>query len=197
MTSIPAYLEPLTPLELHHLWEKAHKAGWVEKPTPGHLPDPTDLPFPVNHTDLVLLLANDPTPPAHIIMEKLLAKPIYMCARGETSAVLLDAQNRVIITPKGSYRNTPEKLYRDIEQTFNKIKTVSKFKKTKKLDNRIVTEVAPNPKRPGSQAHAHYEQYKKGRTVSWHYDQTDVTPADVRWDSSKGFITLVTPSQNH
>lgn len=143
---------------------------------------------PPDHLELVMAVAKDPSELAYEIMEKLIAKPIYMCARGETSQLILDAKERPIPTPQGQYRGMP-KLMTRVAKPFK----AQSRKIAQKVDNRRVTDVAPNPKKPGSIAYAHFNQYVHGKSVTWHVLNTDITLADIRYDASRKYIKLKTP----
>lgn len=59
----------------------------------------------------------------------------------------------------------------------------------RKEDSRVITSVAPNPKRPGSAAATRYALYRVGMTVTealWLGLRQD----DIRHDAERGFITL-------
>lgn len=56
-------------------------------------------------------------------------------------------------------------------------------------DHRVISQIQPNPKKPGSASHARFALYREGMTVSEAL-AAGVTTADVRWDSERGFICL-------
>jgi hypothetical protein len=58
-----------------------------------------------------------------------------------------------------------------------------------KVDPRTITNIQPNPKRPGSASFARYSLYRENMSVT-EAIQAGVTTADVRWDSERGYITL-------
>jgi len=57
---------------------------------------------------------------------------------------------------------------------------------------RVRLQVSGNPKRPDSQAAAHWEKYRDGITVA-ELQRKGVHLADIRWNEEKGFITLEEP----
>lgn len=57
-------------------------------------------------------------------------------------------------------------------------------------DNRVITQVTPNPKKPGSASYERYAKYQPGMTVQEALN-AGVTTGDIKWDSERGFITLV------
>lgn len=61
-------------------------------------------------------------------------------------------------------------------------------------DPRVIVNIVPNPKRPGSASHARYELYRAGMTVD-EAIAAGVKREDIAWDSasSRGFITLESP----
>lgn len=50
--------------------------------------------------------------------------------------------------------------------------------------------VDENPKRPNTQAHAHWEKYQNGITVDKLQKGRGVPLSDIRWNLDKGFIAL-------
>lgn len=52
---------------------------------------------------------------------------------------------------------------------------------------KVVTE---NPKRKGSQAHSRFAKYMRAKTVG-EYLKLGGTPADLRYDTNKGFVEFV------
>lgn len=51
--------------------------------------------------------------------------------------------------------------------------------------------VDENPKRPNTQAHAHWEKYQNGMTVDKLQKGRGVPLSDIRWNLDKGFIELL------
>lgn len=184
-------IQNLTQREANHIWQVGHRKGVFQEETPPPLPRLLEQLESQDQTELVLMLASDPTHTAYTTMEKLIAKPIYMCARGETGLELFDANNRPIITPRGQYREipytTPLKFAREFDRKLRANKA--------QVDNRIVTTVKPNPKKPGTNAHSHYNQYVPGKSVSWHIINTEITRADIRYDIKRGFVKVLSPAE--
>lgn len=52
-----------------------------------------------------------------------------------------------------------------------------------------IVAVVPNPKRPGTAAHARFAAYKVGQTVAQAV-QAGATREDIRWDVKRNHITL-------
>lgn len=61
--------------------------------------------------------------------------------------------------------------------------------RTARVDNRVITSVAKNPKKEGSAAWKRYKLYKVGQTLDGSV-QAGVTRADIRWDLAQGFIKV-------
>lgn len=59
-------------------------------------------------------------------------------------------------------------------------------------DPREIVRIKPNPKRPGSAAHARYNLYREGMTVS-EYLRAGGRKADLRWDIKKRHIVVRKP----
>lgn len=188
------YIKDLTHKEALHLWSIGHKKGVIARPAPK-----TPPPFPrlldylerQDYNRLILALASDPSHAAYSIMEKLIAKPVYMCARGETGLELLDSRNRPIVTPRGSYRDIPLTTPLKFAREFERKRTTNR----QQVDNRVVVNVLPNPKKIGTTAHEHYNLYTPGKSVSWHVINTDMTRADIRYDIKRGFVKVLSPAE--
>lgn len=56
-------------------------------------------------------------------------------------------------------------------------------------DNRIISTIQPNPKKPGSASYERYSLYKDGMTVS-EARALGVTNADMKWDSERGYVVI-------
>lgn len=188
------YLNELNHNEAIYLWKIANKKGLLKKSPPANpLPFPIILDFLQScpYDMLVLAAAGDGSHMAYTVMEKLIAKPVYICARGETGMEILDDRNRPIITPRGGYRGinplTPFGVAREYQKKFRSFKAA--------VDNRIVVSTTPNPKKPGSVAHKHFDQYVIGKSVTWNILNTEITRADFRYDEKKGFVTVVAPAE--
>lgn len=191
-TSPPNYLDKLNLSEAKYLWYYGHKKGVIQD-KPQELPLPRIIEYlrqqPYN--ELIMAVADNPKHIAYTIMEKMIAKPIYMCARGETSIELYDSRNRPIVTPRGQYREIPYTTPLRFAREFDTRLRANKAQ----VDNRIVVEMMPNPKKPGTAAHEHYTHYQQGKSVSWHIINTDLTRADIRYDIKRGFIKVLTPAE--
>lgn len=59
----------------------------------------------------------------------------------------------------------------------------------KPTDERVVTFVAANPKKPGSASHERFARYEVGHTVDECITR-GVTRGDISWDLERGFIRL-------
>ena len=63
----------------------------------------------------------------------------------------------------------------------------------KKLTPGIRITYIPNPKRPGSMAHARYEKYQKAKTFGQYLklNQGEYAMPDARWDLERGFLIIL------
>lgn len=183
-----AVYSSLTNQEVDYLSKSLITKGFIPEP-PATTDDLVNKLDPYSHADVVLTLANDPSEIGITIIEKLIARPIYMCARGETSETLTDMRGNPLKTPLGHRRHEPpffpERLAVPISDHIRGV--------PRKIDNRIITAVIPNPKTPGSRAWARYNEYVVGKSVSWHLLNTAVIRPDINWDAKQGYITLVSP----
>jgi hypothetical protein len=121
----------------------------------------------LDHADVVMSLANDPTPLAVRTLETLIGKPI------ERGAPCLK------VNPKkpAATLNRPQsdKTTRSPRPSPN--------------DPRIISFVAPNPKKPGSAAYDRYALYRVGMSVNEAL-AAGIKREDIAWDSaaSRQFI---------
>lgn len=184
-------IKDLTQREALYLWTVGQRKGVIQEEAPPPLPRLLEQLESQDPTELVLLLASDSNHTAYTAMEKLIAKPIYMCARGETGLELRDSKNRPIITPRGQYREIPYTTPLKFAREFERKRTANR----QQVDNRIVTTVMPNPKKPGTNAHSHYTQYIPGKSVSWHIINTEITRVDIRYDINRGFVKVLSPAE--
>lgn len=132
---------------------------------PGSIQSGTDLfarltETQLDHADVVMSLAHDPSQPAVEILEALIGQPI---ARKAT---------------------TPPKE----RQTRKQGPRTS----ASRSDPRVITNVQPNPKKPGSASHARFALYEEGMTVA-QFCAKGGSPADVKWDAERSYITLEDP----
>lgn len=119
--------------------------------------------------EVVLALAPDPSPEAVVVLEKLVGKPI---TRGLPAPSL---GMRVGDCPPDA-RKKPERKAAG-----------PRGAALKRDDNRVISYVAPNPKKQGSSSYTRYELYAVGQTIS-QFIAAGGTMADVRWDLDRGFI---------
>lgn len=183
----------LAPAEVVHFYNRAVHSRLIPPVPEDRKPDVDFLLEqlqPYSHAEVVLTLANDTTITGMNIIEKLIERPIYMCARGETGEPLTDIHGNPLKYPLGHRRG-------EFAHVGGMSTAVSKRLRAPvhKSDNRIVISVKPNPKRAGSEAYNRFNQYVAGQSVNWHLINTIVTRADIRWDASKNFITLASPNQ--
>lgn len=130
----------------------------------------------LDQADVVMSLAKDATTDGVCVIETLVGQPIKREA---------PLPPRAPSAPKHGYSTEAQRSQPRRRQS-------SGGARRSKSDPRIITAIAPNPKRPGSASHARYELYTVGMTV----DQAvaaGLTSADIRHDEGKGFITLQNP----
>ena len=78
----------------------------------------------------------------------------------------------------------PQPKIRHATTTFN-----GRAPRARPADNRVISAIVSNPKKPGSASYDRFAKYREGMTVS-EAIAAGVTMADVKWDSERGFICL-------
>jgi hypothetical protein len=187
---IPNHYATLSSEQTALLWDHLHKNYLVPSPPPSphdNLSASDLYPFltDVDHAEIILSCANKIGYDWEILLSKLLNRPIYKAARGETGFPLTDIYGRPIPSPQGHR----------IGQEPSPSRSIKLRKQTRTSDPRVIVKVQPNPKRPGSEAHTRYQFYRVGQTVD-EFLAAGGRRADIGWDSHKGFITLQLPSSN-
>lgn len=114
----------------------------------------------VDHKTACMSLANDPSPMAITILEKVIGKTPIRIVKTKPPVVTR--------APRAPGAPRP---------------------KVAKNDPRIVYDVIPNPKRMGSKSYDRYNFYKEGMTVT-EFLNAGGTIGDIQHDVSKGFIKL-------
>lgn len=85
---------------------------------------------------------------------------------------------------------SPIAKFRSKGEAVRRVKSLLRERRTPiTKDNRVITQIADNPKRPGSACYARYALYSPGMTIG-EYLAAGGTRADVRWDTKQGFIQL-------
>ena len=123
------------------LFEQVHRAG-------------------LDHADVVMSLAHDPSQPAVEILETLIGQPIT---------------RKATAPPK--------------EKGNAKRRSPGPRTSASRSDPRVITNIQPNPKKPGSASHARFALYRDGMTVA-EFCAAGGSPADVKWDAERSYITL-------
>lgn len=143
----------------------------------------------LSHAQVVLTLARETDTLALDTMDALLARPVYICADGETGEPLTDMLGRPLPLPVGMRRgeapNTspmPPMRTRNPDQ-----------RSTARRDPRVIVRMVPNPKQRGSAAHERYSFYALGMRVEEAL-AAGVRRADIEHDQRKGYIELALPS---
>jgi len=180
----------LTPEETTHLWRALHDGRIVAEEPPPTPPAPEQLLQVIgelSHAEVVLSLSRDTTEIGLRTVEKLIERPIYVCARGETSEPLTDIEGRPLRLPIGHRRGevpgtgSPSGLVRARMRA-----------RTSRRDSRVITAVVPNPKQPHTAAFERFSLYKVGLTCD-ECVALGVTRPDINYDCRRGFITLGPP----
>lgn len=184
----------LSPVQSLALWGQLHKLSLLSDP-----PDPrsargeilAEKTSHLSHAEVVLAVASRSEPFWCDIVDKLLEKPVYMCARGETGIPAYDIHGNPLPLPIGHRRGEPvgsgmmpEKVYRRLAK---------KAQYTPKRDPRIITYLCEgNPKQLGSKSYDRFSLYKVGMTVS-EYVALGGFRSDIVYDVEKGFIRVDLP----
>lgn len=181
-------LRELLPNEAHSLWTALSEKAIVEEPPPP-VPDENigerlvQVCQQLSHATVILSVSDRPGMYWCQLMSKLLRQPIYMCARGETSTPIEDALGRPIPLPIGHRLGQPVAL------GGISVAVKRKLNRYRKVDTRIIVEVAPNPKQPGSAAFNRYALYEVGMSVD-DFIALGGRHDDIRFDANRGFIRL-------
>lgn len=114
----------------------------------------------LDQADVVVSMADDATPLGVVCIETLIGHPIV---RGGVGGAKTPQQRTPPRTrqPRGAA--------------------------VRRSDPRVIVEIAPNPKKPGSLSHARYALYVVGMSVDAAL-AAGVRQEDIRYDSSRGFI---------
>lgn len=191
---IPPHAElysQLTPVQALYLWRDLHEQRLVaEQPDPAVASGPliAELCQGLSHAQVVLAIASRTERIFYDIAEVLVRKPIYHCARGETGIPLTDIEGRPLPTPIGHRRGEPPAA------PITLVPARKRMQYTPKLDPRIITSIVPNPKSPGSKAHARYALYTEGMTVQ-QYLVAGGESSDIRYDVNRGYIKVDLPAR--
>jgi hypothetical protein len=180
----------LTADETAHLWRALHDNCIVADEPPPTPPDPEQLLRVIgelSHAEVVLSLSRDTTEIGLQTVEKLIERPIYLCARGETSEPLTDIEGRPLRLPIGHRRGEPPGTGSPSVLVRSRMRA-----RASRRDNRVITAIVPNPKQPGSDAFRRFKLYKVGLTCD-ECIALGVTRPDINWDARRGFITLGPP----
>ena len=120
-------------------------------------------------------------------MDKLLEKPVYLCARGESGIPTTDLLGRPLPMPIGHRRGEP------LGMGGLPVTVRRKIRLARRQDTRVVTWIAdPNPKKPGTRSHARFLLYRVGMTLSEFLDTGGVA-ADIVHDINSGLIRVELP----
>ena len=190
---IPAHAEiyrSLTPVETLALWTELYRSSLVSDPPDPTVPDGSVLAEKcsmLSHAEVVLSVAHRPEKFWYSVVEKLIRRPVYMCARGETSIPLTDYEGRPLPLPIGHRRGEPVGSH-PIPARVRK-----RFQYRTTVDGRvIVLLVDTNPKQPRSKSYSRFALYATGMTVS-EYVAIGGHRSDIPFDVSRGYIRVDLP----
>jgi len=177
----------LTPPQSLALWDHLYQSGLVSDP-----PDPRAASgdtlaskcSEISHAEVVMSIADKSTKFWCDVLDLLLQKPVYLCARGETGIPLTDLSGRPLPLPIGHRRG-------EAAGTGGMPKRVAtRVQYQRKHDPRVIVKlVEKNPKIPNSKSYARFQIYRLGMTVS-EYVALGGYPADIVNDVSKGYIVV-------
>lgn len=180
----------LTRVEAYLLWTHLWRVGLVTSP-----PDPTapdggrvgQACAQLSHAEVILSMSSRSEVIWCDIMDKLLQKPIYLCARGETGIPTVDLLGRPLPMPIGHRRGEAlgtGGLQRPI---------IDRLQRQRKHDPRVIVWIVEkNPKLPGSAAYKRFSLYKVGMSVA-EFVALGGFPRDVVHDTHEGFIRVDMP----
>lgn len=143
----------------------------------------------VVHRDLTVVYPDFPKteepPTAELLVDLLAARRIDHAGLlrpmfRETSPVAVGAMEHLI----GKPFTRPQPKIKHAATTFN-----GRAPRARPADNRIISCIVPNPKKPGSASYDRFAKYRENMTVSEAL-AAGVTMADIKWDSERGFICL-------
>ena len=129
-------------------------------------PQPTAEPSPAQLADLLAARAIDHAG---------LLSPMFR----ETAPLAVSAIEHLL----GKPITRPQQRVRHAASTFN-----GRAPRARPTDDRVITAVVPNPKKPGSASHERFSKYRVGMTISEAL-AAGLMPGDIKWDLERGFIT--------
>lgn len=172
----------LTDEQLETIWSSCAEAGLIPQMSEEHLEGNTiavalaELLGDADHADVIVACSSVDD---HTILEALTQKAVTKIDKAEKDRI---KQSKKHIRPNGSSSEPKEPKEPKAPR--------------ENVDNRIIATVKDNPKRPSSKAFARYAKYEVGMTVKDFV--AEVGPegaADIKYDTAKEFITLVTPEE--
>ena len=184
----------LSPVQAYALWSKLHQSGLVTAP-----PDPRESRGEVlaekcehlSHAEVVMSIADRPEPFWCSVLDALLTKPVYLCARGETSIPVTDIEGNPLPMPIGHRRGEPAGTGDMPKQMWKR--AGARLQYTKRVDHRVIKSVIDyNPKSPGSKSYDRFALYRVGMTVS-EFIAVGGLMNDIRHDTERGYIVVDVP----
>lgn len=189
---LPRYItlfSRLTPRESLLLWARLRQTGLLQTAPPDGLTGRAlgEACVSLMHSEVVTSIVDRPEPHWCDILDKLLDKPVYLCASGETGEPESREDAVPVLYPVGHRRGEPLGTGRIPYRIMSRVRVEPK------KDRRVVVYVQrPNPKRPGSASRDRYDLYREGMEVT-EFLMLGGTMGDVVHDSKKGLIRLDLP----
>lgn len=141
----------------------------------------------LSHAEVVLACAQESGEFWVTLLSTLLERPMYMCARGETGTPVTDIHGRPIPTPIGHRLGEQPQMPTPPRRTRDRVHL------HRKRDHRLIVDIVPNPKQPGSKSWHRFQLYREGMTVS-EYKLAGGYPQDIGYDVAKNYIRLRMPT---
>ncbi len=126
----------------------------------------------ISQADVCLSLYNVTGPVAISALERLIMRPIDRRTPYEVNVSRLPV-------PPGSHRARST--------------ATTGGRRTWPADGIIRVLAETNPKKPGSESHTRFQLYEDGITVAAYYERGG-RPADISWDSDRGFVRVDDPA---
>lgn len=187
-------LHQLDPVESLALWDRLWRHSLVFD-----APDPriargavlAEKCSHLSHAQVVLTIADRTGIFWCNILDKILKKPIYLCARGETGIPTTDLNGNPLPMPVGHRRGEAVGTGQMPATVYRRLAKKAQYKP--KHDPRVIVFVQDmNPKMPGTKSHERFALYRQGMTVS-QYVAAGGRRDDIAHDVQKGFIRVDLP----
>ena len=184
----------LTSVQTYALWSKLHQLGLVSTPpSPGESQGEflAERCEHLSHAEVVLSIADRPEPFWCGVLDALLTKPVYLCARGETSVPVTDIEGNPLPMPIGHRRGEPAGTGDLPVRVCRRLGKSVQY--TRRIDHRVIkTIIDYNPKSPNTKSFDRFALYRVGMTVS-EYISIGGRMGDIRNDVDRGYIVVDVP----